>query len=82
MKKHWKDYLSRNKIAVKEAAQQHIDVVMHGSGGSTHVLSSHQSYAFRIDSASGSFAKQFPWSDIADAVPSKDFKKEDMKFQL
>jgi hypothetical protein len=52
------------------------------SNGNTHVLSSHQSYAFRIDSASGVSAKQFPWSDIADAVPSKDFKKEDMKFQL
>jgi len=81
MKKHWKDYLSRNKIAVKEAPQQYIDVVM-DTRGSTYVISSHQSYAFRIDSASGAVAKQFPWSDVADAVPSKDFKKEDMKFQL
>jgi hypothetical protein len=81
MKKHWKDYLSRNKIAVKEAAQQHIDVVM-TANGSTHVVGTHQSYAFRIDSATGAVTKQFDWGLVADAVPSKDFKKEDMKFQL
>jgi hypothetical protein len=81
MKKHWKDYLSRNKIAYKEASQQHIDVVMYANSNK-HVISSHQSYAFRIDSASGVSAKQFPWSDVAQAVPSKDFKKEDMLIQL
>jgi len=81
MKKNWKDYLSRNKIAVKEAPQQHIDVTMTALG-TTHVVGTHQSYAFRIDSATGAVAKQFDWGLVADAVPSKDFKKEDMKFQL
>jgi len=77
IKKRWKDYLDRNKIAYTEAKQQLIDVMMGG-----HNVGTHQSYAFRIDDASSVGARRFPWDKVSTATPSKDLNKDDMRIQL
>jgi len=77
IKKRWKDYLDRNKVAYTEAKQQLIDVMMGG-----HNVGTHQSYAFRIDDASSVGARSFPWNKVSTAVPSKDLNKDDMLIQL
>ena len=77
IKKRWKDYLDRNKIAYTEAKQQLIDVVING-----HTINTHQSYAYRIDHASSVGARRFPWDKVSTAIPSKDLNKDDMLIQL
>jgi hypothetical protein len=77
IKKQWKDYLSRNKVAYKEAAQQRVDLEMQG-----HILSTHQSYVFKTDSVRGTTARAFPWDRVSTAIPGKDLTKDDMLIQL
>lgn len=77
IKKRWKDYLDRNKVAYTEAKQQRVELIFNGDGNGTH-----QSYAFRTNNALGLDAKQFPWHAVSTANYGRDLNKDDMLVQL
>ena len=77
IKKRWKDYLDRNKVAYTEAKQQRVELVFNGDGNGTH-----QSYAFRTLGPAGMAARQFPWHAVSTAYYGRDLNKDDMLIQL
>tara|TARA_R110002126_G_scaffold207671_2_gene354649 strand:+ start:900 stop:2585 length:1686 start_codon:yes stop_codon:yes gene_type:complete len=77
IKKRWKDYLDRSKVAYTEAKQQRVELVFNGDGNGTH-----QSYAFRTDNTLGIGARQFPWDRVSTTFYGKDLNRDDMLIQL